>query len=169
MSNCDMNASFSIQSSNGDSLRIGVSNADHAFLSEKINTLLKNANVEIIEILLQRMKGEENVGIDVLSKIADVIGDFFLENENGILFYYCDDLLTIPTSRHDCLPQEYRNNLFSLLFQRFCQKRNINHIHDMKICIDAVGNPLYMHFIARDKHLYLLEEISEDMVKSYSK
>lgn len=165
-----MNASFSIKSSNGDSLRIGMSNSDLTFLSGNINTFLKDANIEIIEILLQRMEGKGNIGIEVLSKITDVIGDFFLENENGILFYYCDDLLAIPVSRHDISPQEYRSSLFSLLFQRFCQKKNIKNIHDTTIRIyDAMGVPLYMHFIARDKHQHILNEISEDMVKTYSK
>ena len=92
-----------------------------------------------------------------------------MENENGILFYYCDDLLDIPMSNHQILPQEYRNALFSDLFDLYQKHHNIKGLHDMSIKINAIDRPLFMHFIARDSHMHILEKIAYDMKISYSK
>ena len=164
-----MKTSFSVSTSKGDILRVGMSTADESFLSPEICSLLSDLNIEIIEVSLERMEGNAIIGISTLLKVSETIANFLLENENGILFYYCDDLLDIPMSNHQILPQEYRNALFSDLFDLYQKHHNIKGLHDMSIKINAIDRPLFMHFIARDSHMHILEKIAYDMKISYSK
>lgn len=59
--------------------------------------------------------------------------------------------------------------LFSDLFDLYLKHHNIKGLHDMSIKIDAIDRPLFMHFIARDIHMPILEKIAYDMKISYSK
>ena len=164
-----MQTSFSVNTSTGDILRVGLSTADDGFLSPGVSLLLSDLHIEIIEVSLERMGGNDSVGIRTLLKVSEIIANFLMENENGILFYYCDDLLDIPLSNHKLLPQEYRNTLFSDLFDFYVQHHAIKGLRDITIQINAIDRPLFMHFIARDKHMTIIEKIAQDRKASYSK
>ena len=55
------------------------------------------------------------------------------------------------------------------LFDFYVQHHAIKGLRDITIQINAIDRPLFMHFIARDKHMTIIEKIAQDMKASYSK
>ncbi|WP_251619864.1 hypothetical protein [Odoribacter lunatus] len=81
-------------------------------------------NIKILDITLERVSGEGHTDLNVLSKISIFIAGVLLDNENAILYFYCDDVHEIKRRNMDISPQKYRNDLFSAMFQR-CIKINL--------------------------------------------
>ena len=71
-----MKTSFSVSTSKGDILRVGMSAADESFLSPEICSLLSDLNIEIIEVSLERMVGNAIIGISTLLKVSEIIANF---------------------------------------------------------------------------------------------
>ena len=63
--------------------------------------------------------------------IFGFIAGFLLDNENAILYFYCDDINEINRRNHDITPQKYRSRLFSRMSDR----------------------DIYIHIISRESHL----------------
>ena len=54
------------------------------------------------------------------------------------------------------------------LFQKFQGLLDI-HVVDIPICIDACGNDMYIHLIAREEHEKDAELIKQDVLAGFSK
>ncbi len=162
---------FSISiTSNDNTVRLGLETADTSFLGESISKEIESRGVEIVEVILDRELGKGLAGMALLDNISSVIANLFIENKNAILFFYCDDLNEIPRCRtRNISPQEYRSNLFSLMFERYVTKHGIQSVHDVTIRINAIDHCLFFHFISRDEHMDLIDEIKEDFAATYSK
>ena len=162
---------FSVSiTSNDNTVRLALETADTSFLGETISKELERRGIEIVEVVLDREVGTGMVGMTLLNKISSVVANMFMENKNAILFFYCDDLNEIPRCRtRNISPQEYRSNLFSLMFERYVTKHGIQSVHDVTIRINAIDHCLFFHFISRDEHMDLIDEIKEDFAATYSK
>ena len=162
---------FSISiTSNDNTVRLGLETADTSFLGESISKEIESRGVEIVEVILDRELGKGLAGMALLDNISSVIANLFIENKNAILFFYCDDLNEIPRCRtRNISPQEYRSDLFSLMFERYVTKHGIQSVHDVTIRINAIDHCLFFHFISRDEHMDLIDEIKEDFAATYSK
>ena len=97
----------------------------------------------------------------------------FSENENMIIFFFCDDIGEIPTLRktrdRDILPQEYRSRLFSCMFERYMAKHHINNIDNYPMHIGEGRYEAYLHFIARHHHKQYVQMIKDDIKAGYGK
>lgn len=162
---------FSISiTSNDNTVRLGLETADTSFLGESISKEIESRGVEIVEVILDRELGKGLAGMALLDNISSVIANLFIENKNAILFFYCDDLNEIPRCRtRNISPQEYRSDLFSLMFERYVTKHGIQSVHDVTIRINAIDHCLFFHFISRAEHMDLIDEIKEDFAATYSK
>ena len=164
-----MKLSVSLSFDNLDEYRIGLETINSGFLSDKVFEILKDGNIEIVEVILDRVKGTNSTKLHILSEISNIIYRFFKENPNIILYFFCDDLNAIPNNLKNIEPQAYRSQLFSALFSRHVNKYNIIGIEDISICIDSMGNNEYIHFITRSEHLKYIEIIKNNIEEIYIK
>lgn len=66
------------------------------------------------------------------------------------------------------LVQEYRNRLFTSMFEKIVRKLNVSVI-DTPIYIDACGNDVYIHLMSREIHADIAEIISKDIHQDFDK
>lgn len=117
-----MKISVSLVAGNSDEYRIGFDTIESGFLSDEIFNCLKEEGIEIVEVLLERVKRVDSTNIAVLSEMTNIIHRLFEDNENVILYFFCDDMNEIPSTSKSIEPQEYRSRLFSAMFERFAMK-----------------------------------------------
>jgi len=164
-----MNISASITTPYGDEYRIGLSSVEESLIDDDIYQLLKHEQIEIVEIYLERIKGKRKATPRILTEISELIAQFFMDNAQSILYYYCDDMISIPNTEKNIPPQEYRSRLFSKMFERYQSQHPNLSIHDIPVYIDAVGWPIYLHFITHEKNMKYVEMLSNDILSHYSK
>lgn len=164
-----MKVSASIVVGDIDEYRIGFETIESGFLPEEVFNYLKEEGIEIVEVLLDRVKGSGNTNITVLSEISSIISRFFNDNKNVILYFFCDDLNEIPCSEKGIDPQTYRSRLFSAMYERFTINHKTLGINNISIYIDAVGRNEYLHFIVRDLHLKYIDFIQKHIEDVYQK
>lgn len=164
-----MKISVSLVVGNTDEYRIGFDTIESGFLSDEIFAFLKEESIEVVEVLLERVKGTDSTNITVLSEMTNIIHRLFEDNENVILYFFCDDLNEIPCTGKRIEPQEYRSRLFSAMFERFSMKHQITDVHNVSISIDAVERVEYLHFIVRNHHLKYIDYIQKNIEETYSK
>lgn len=164
-----MKVSASLVVGNTDEYRVGFETIETGFLPEEVFEYLKEEGIEIVEVLLERVKGSTSTNIAILSEISNIISRFFTDNKNVILYFFCDDLNEIPYSGKEIEPQAYRSSLFSAMYNRFITNRHIPEIENISICIDALGRNQYIHFIVRSHHLKYIEFIQRNIEEVYLK
>ena len=102
---------------------------------------------------MRRLVGSSPTGHDILSAIEKVIADFFQEYDNVMIFYYCDFINPIPhTKKTSMPPQEYRSNLFRLMFERYVSLHDIDDVHLSVITAKGIDDTYYFHLIYRECH-----------------
>ena len=126
-----MNYSFNISTRKGDEYRIMLSDADVSMLAQKVRDTLVDNNIDISEIFIDRIRGDESTAQEVLHAITGRIADLFAENVNLILYYSCDDMNPIPSrntkSANKALSvQEYRSKLFSHIFDSYMVSHQVS-------------------------------------------
>lgn len=166
-----MVVTFDVNSEKADVFRVILSSGKDAFFAA--DNVVPLSDIEIVEIDLERVSGEHPATMKVLAKIADGIANFFNQDERAVLYYYCDDVLEIPSgnSRHAGIwPQEYLSQLFGRMFQRHISLHPPKEeIVDVEIQIMQGNRPIIMHLIARAKHMTYVERIKDYVVKNYGK
>jgi hypothetical protein len=126
--------------------------------------------VKVVGIDLRRLVGSSPTGHDMLAAIEKVIADFFMEYDNVMIFYYCDFLNPIPhTKKTSMPPQEYRSNLFRLMFERYVSLHDIDDVHLSVITAKGIDDTYFFHLIYRECHAHLAPVISQDIKEGYSK
>lgn len=164
-----MKVSASLIVGNTDEYRVGFETIETGFLPEDAFEYLKEEKIEIVEVLLERVKGSTSTNIAVLSEISNIISRFFTDNKSVILYFFCDDLNEIPCSGKEIEPQAYRSRLFSAMYNRFTTNHHTQDIENISICIDALGRNQYLHFIVRNHHLKYVEFIQRNIEEVYLK
>ena len=101
--------------------RILLAPVDTSALSEDIVDVLKERNIDVSELMIERISGESTTNQDVLHDITGWVADIFANNTNLIIYYSCDDMNPIPSrnanSDNRNLPvNEYRSRLFTHIF-----------------------------------------------------
>ncbi len=126
--------------------------------------------VKVVGIDLRRLVGSSPTGHDMLAAIEKVIADYFMEYDNVMIFYYCDFLNPIPhTKKTSMPPQEYRSNLFRLMFERYVSLHDIDDVHLSVITAKGIDDTYFFHLIYRECHAHLAPVISQDIKEGYSK
>ena len=115
---------------------------------------------------MRRLIGTAPTSIEMLTSIENVIADYFLNHNDVMIFYYCDFINPIPhTYKKDMPPQEYRSNLFRLMFERYVSSHNVDNVHLSVITIQGTEETFYFHLIYRECHAHLAPIISQDITK----
>ena len=160
-------------SNTGDRYIVKILQDGARFLSSHVMDLLKSQNVEVWGIYLNRVGSFQHVtSMRDLSIISKQIYGFFMSHENALLYYVCDDIAEVPMNARKKAEgytvQYYRNRLFSNLFLKFQGLFGIRVV-DIPICIDACGNDMYIHLIARKEQEEFAEQIKQDVLEGFSK
>ncbi|MBR5699727.1 MAG: hypothetical protein IKX37_01390 [Bacteroidales bacterium] len=141
-----MEISFSIFFREGNEIRVSLSSFSEEALGDIATDL---AGIELVDISLVRQQGDFYADWKTLLQIATSIGKFLSENPNAILYYYCDEINPIPHIRpsHNIQPAEYRNRLFSILFQKGALLFPSLEVEDKPIIIKSDEGTAYIHLI----------------------
>lgn len=169
-----MNYSFSITTRKGDEYRIMLIDADVSVLDSRTRAIIAENNVDISEIMIERIKGGESAGQEVLHAITGRIADLFADNGNLILYYSCDDMNPIPSrnikgANKNLSVQEYRSKLFSHIFNSYMISHQVSGFSNTPIIINGEGYSQFMHLIARDKHQAVVDCIKNDVIVGWGK
>lgn len=169
-----MNYSFFISTRNGDEYRVMLSDADVSMLSQQVRDILITNDIDISEIIIDRLKGGESTAQEVLHAITGRIADLFADNGNLILYYSCDDMNPIPSrntkgSNKVLSVQEYRSKLFSHIFDSYMVSHQVSGFTNTPIIICGEGYSQFMHLIARDKHQSIVDSIKNDVLEGWGK
>ena len=162
-----MNLSFDINTHEGDKVIVSLSSS-YPYLKDIFPA--QSQEFELVEVSIIREKGNGPIKIEVFGKIADILISIAEDNPITILFYFCDIVEGIPHSRtgRDIPSHEYRNYLFKLLFQRYCEKAS-EHWSDIEVILRSQEPQLemYAHFLVRDRHLPLVELLRKEVLNNF--
>lgn len=158
----------------GDEYRIMLSDADVSMLAKQVRDALAANNIDISEIIIDRLKGGESTAQEVLHAITGRIADLFADNGNLILYYSCDDMNPIPSrnrkgANKDLSVQEYRSKLFSHIFDSYMLSHQVSGFTNTPVIISGEGYSQFMHLIARDKHQSIVDAIKNDVLEGWGK
>ena len=155
------------KSPQGDVYHITLSE-DYDVLSPQVKETL--GDVHIVGIELRRLSGWHSTGHEVLAALEKTIADYFLQNDNVIICYYCDFINPIPhTPKNKMPPQEYRSKLFDVMFQRYAKHHGINNVRLSVVEINGTDEIYYFHVIYREIHSMLAALIGSDLKEGFGK
>ena len=169
-----MNYSFNISTRKGDEYRIMLGDVDVSILAQRVRDILVDNDIDISEIIIDRIRGGESTAQEVLHAITGRIADLFAENGNMILYYSCDDMNPIPSrntkgANKNLSVQEYRSKLFSHIFDSYMVSHQVSGFSNTPIIISGEGYTQFMHLIARDKHQPIVDIIKNDVLEGWGK
>ena len=138
------------KSPDGDVYHVTLSEDNGVLSAGVLETL---GQVHIAGIDLRRLSGKHVTENVVLAALSNAIAEFFLQDENVIICYYCDFLNPIPnTTKNTMPPQEYRSRLFEKMFQRYVKQHGINDVRLSVVEVNGINEKYYFHVIYRECH-----------------
>ena len=166
-------AVYSFSNSAGDKFYLRLAADSELFLSKELTSFLKQKDFELWGIYLERLGDAQKVTpMKLLNKVSQLIATFFIGHPNAILYYQCDDISDVPMNlkkkKMGMLVHEYRNRLFTSMFEKIVRKLNVSVV-DTPIYIDACGNDVYIHLMSREIHAEIAKLISKDIHKGFDK
>ena len=166
-----METSYSICQKDSE-YRILLTTANLGSLSDEILNLLTSRDIDISELIIDRISGDSTTDQDVLHDITGWVADVFANHPNLIIYYSCDDMNPIPSrntnSDNRNLPvNEYRSRLFSHIFDSYMSSHQVLGVTNTPIRLDnyvnGIGYSIFMHLIARDKHNDIVEMLKKNI------
>lgn len=166
-----MEASYSIIQKDNE-YRVLLTSVDIEALPERILSVLTERNIDISELMIERISGESTTGQEVLHDITGWVAELFASNPNLIIYYSCDDMTPIPSrntnsNNKDIPVNAYRSKLFTHIFDTYMTSHQVSGVTNTPIQLDnyedGVGYSLFFHFIARDIHSDVVEMLKEDI------
>lgn len=157
----------------GDIYAVKISRITHGFLADETYRLLGEKQLEIWDIILVRDGWKTKITpLHLLSDISKAIADFYMSHQNVILYFQCDDMEDVPMSaskrKEGVTVQKYRSVLFSDMFERQMKTYDLPAVN-YPVFFDACGNEVYIHFMALEKYLDVVDIIKDDVTECYSK
>ena len=152
--------------------RILLAPADTSVLSEGILDVLTERNIDVSELMIERISGESTTDQDVLHDITGWVADIFANNTNLIIYYSCDDMNPIPSrnensDNRDLPVNEYRSRLFTHIFDTYMSSHQVTGVTNTPIRLDnyggGMGYSIFSHLIARDCHNDVVELLKENI------
>ena len=166
-----MDSAYSILQK-GSEYRVLLTSANLNALSDSLRHLLVERDIDVSELMIDRISGENTTEQDVLHDITGWVADLFANNPNLIIYYSCDDMTPIPSrnvnSENRDLPvNEYRSRLFTHIFDSYMSSHQVIGVTNTPIRLDnydnGVGYSLFLHLIARDKHSDIVELLKDEI------
>ena len=168
-----MEASYSIVHKESE-YRILLSPVRLDVLSAEISEIVSEKNVDVSELIIERISGDDTTEQEVLHDITGWVADMFATNPNLIIYYSCDDMMPIPSrnvnSGNSSLPvNEYRSRLFSHIFESYMASHQVTGVANTPIRLDnyedGVGYSIFMHLIARDQHAEVVKILKDNILE----
>jgi hypothetical protein len=166
-----MEAAYSIVQKDNE-YRVLLTSVNTEVLPERIQKILTSRNIDISELMIERISGESTTGQDILHDITGWVAELFASNPNLIIYYSCDDMTPIPSrnknsDNKDMPVNEYRSRLFTHIFDSYMISHQVSGVINTPIQLDnyedGVGYSLFFHFIAREIHSDIVEMLKEDI------
>lgn len=166
-----MEASYSIVQKDNE-YRILLTPAKMSVLAEEIQKILVEKDIDVSELMIERISGDSTTGQDVLHDITGWVAELFSSHPNLIIYYSCDDMTPIPSrntnSDNSQMPvNAYRSRLFTHIFDSYMSSHQVTGVTNTPIrldnYVDGVGYSLFFHFIARDIHSDIVEMLKADI------
>ena len=166
-----MEAAYSIVQKDNE-YRVLLTSVNTEVLPERIQKILTSRNIDISELMIERISGESTTGQDILHDITGWVAELFASNPNLIIYYSCDDMTPIPSrnknsDNKDMPVNEYRSRLFTHIFDSYMISHQVSGVINTPIQLDnyedGVGYSLFFHFIAREIHRDIVEMLKEDI------
>lgn len=166
-----MEAAYSIVQKDNE-YRVLLTSVNTEVLPERIQKILTSRNIDISELMIERISGESTTGQDILHDITGWVAELFASNPNVIIYYSCDDMTPIPSrnknsDNKDMPVNEYRSRLFTHIFDSYMISHQVSGVINTPIQLDnyedGVGYSLFFHFIAREIHSDIVEMLKEDI------
>lgn len=166
-----MEAAYSIVQKDNE-YRVLLTSVNTEVLPERIQKILTSRNIDISELMIERISGESTTGQDILHDITGWVAELFASNPNLIIYYSCDDMTPIPSrninSENKDMPvNEYRSKLFTHIFDSYMISHQVSGVINTPIQLDnyedGVGYSLFFHFIAREIHSDIVEMLKDDI------
>ena len=156
-----MNKQIDIITAKGDKLKVSLSSCYESIT----DTIIQSRHIpfDIIEISIEGNPTNGPVTIVTFRKIAKWMVDCIDKEPDTILFYFCDCNTPIPNIRpsKDLLPAQYRNNLFSRLFQRYVTLSSDMWVDETLVFGEE--NPYIFHILHRESHSTLISDIAREL------
>lgn len=115
----------------------------------------------IVDILLKAESSNTQNSVSDILQIADIIKKYIEEND-VILYYYCDTKPAAINKNKILSPQQFRFKLFSKLFERKSQEL---FVKDDIIIVDNNKDNHYICLITRSKNNEEIAQISQELQK----
>lgn len=160
---------YSLRSEQGDEYKLQFTTDRSGIIADDILDLLNAQGIEVVEIGLARVKGQNITGHKVLNQIEECIAELMQCMPNVILSYFCDFIHLVPSQKKNMSVQEYRSRIFSAMFKRYVSQQQQLDLCDDEIRINGVTEPFFFHIIYHRKHQHYAEMIAEGHAKDFSK
>lgn len=162
-----MDLSFDIKNPEGDHIMVALSYYDCETVKEFSSDPL-TLTLVFYDVTLIRKAGDGYVGYKVLFAISDALAKFMDENEDAVLCFYCDSDTDVRRNHGNMLPQEYRSNLFSRMFEMYVKSHKkfafINHRIEIEDPNNS-ENRQFAHFICRKEHENAVAQLGQILMQ----
>jgi hypothetical protein len=160
---------YTLRSESGDEYKLQFTTDRSGIIADNLLDQLNAQGIEVVEIGLARVKGENITGHKVLHQIEECIADLMQRMPNVILSYFCDFIHLVPSHKKNMTVQEYRSRMFSAMFKRYVTQQQLFDVCDDEIKINGVTEPFFFHVIYHRNHQHFAEMIAEGHIKDFGK
>ena len=160
---------YTLRSESGDEYKLQFTTDRSGIIADNLLDQLNAQGIEVVEIGLARVKGENITGHKVLHQIEECIADLMQRMPNVILSFFCDFIHLVPSHKKNMTVQEYRSRMFSVMFKRYVTQQQLFDVCDDEIKINGVTEPFFFHVIYHKNHQHFAEMIAEGHIKDFGK
>ena len=160
---------YTLCSESGDEYKLQFTTNRSGIIADDILDQLNAQGIEVAEVGLARVKGQNVTSHKVLYQIEECIANLLERKPNLILSYFCDFIHLVPSQKKNMTVQEYRSRMFSAMFKRYLSQHQELDMCDDEIRIDGVAEPFFFHVIYHKGHQSYAEMIAEGHIKDFGK
>jgi len=125
------------------------------------------AELDIADVNINKLEIDKPLGLRAFFGMCQWLMEQFLLYPNAVFSFICStDPLDVRHS--DIRPEQYRWNLFELLFTRNKNRMSELGIHSKNIAVGPEGCQTYAKVIYRDKHLPIIHLVTAHLDSKYS-
>ena len=160
---------YTLHSESGDEYKLQFTTDRSGIIADDLLDQLNAQGIEVVEIGLARVKGENITSHKVLHQIEELIADLMQRMPHVILSYFCDFIHLVPSHKKNMTVQEYRSRIFSAMFKRYVSQQQLFDVCDDEIKINGVVEPFFFHVIYHKHHQHYAEMVAEGHIKDFGK
>lgn len=163
-----MNEVYTITSDNGDEYKLQFTTERSGVIADSLLDFLSSKDIEVVEIGLARVRGQNVTSHYVLSQIEECIADFMDRYQNVVISFFCDFIHFVPSNKR--IPvQEYRSRLFSAMFDRYVSQHHLQNYCNHVVEVEGVSETFFFHVIYRKEHEAYADMIADGHQKDFGK